>query len=177
MALKENEKYLLEAVKNALDAKALGLLSGKDKHKETSHFQQFKFEDIQNMMFLKVNESPYAQAITAAFYKNHSYKYIDDPSFQEGFVKDMKAMGVPATEQQKAVNALNNIIQELTKDGFVAEKDYGWNPNMDKLQDLTSNADNRKPTREAPFNSDKIVLRPTEINAEYKQMTDGGNKA
>jgi len=176
MTLNNDEKYLLEAVKNVLDAKALGLLSGDNKHKETSHFQQFQHEDIQSMMLLKVNKSPFATAIMAAFAKNHSYKYLDDPTFTEGFVRDMKAMAIPANEQQKAVDATSDIIQELSKDGFSAERDFGWNPKMDKLVDLTSNADNKKAERSTPFNSEEIVLRPTEINTKYKQMTSGGNK-
>lgn len=164
MALNKKEALILEALKNALGAKDLGLNTGK----ETSHFQQFKFEDIQNMMFLKVNDSPFANAIMAAFRKVHSYKYIQEPSFGEAFQKELKAMSIPMKEQRKALNSAHQVMTEMSKDED-AEQDFGWNPNMKDLVDVTTNADNRKPERSIPFNN-KENLRATEIDADYKQI-------
>lgn len=163
--MKPEEKFLAEAIKNALDANALGMHKF-DPKQETSHTQQFKYEDIQNMMLLKVSKSPYATAIMAAFSKNHSYKYITDSSFETGFLKDMMAMGIPKNERQKAVDSLATIVKELD---FEAEADYGWNKQMDDLADVTTNADNRKPKRDVPFNNDETI-RNTEINAKYDEI-------
>lgn len=148
------------------DPESLGLHTDKWAHDEKSHFQQFKYEDIRNGMFLKVNSLPHATAIMGAFDKNHSYKTIGHPSFAEGFLKDMEAQGIPGSQQKKAVDAVYELVKEFGGD---KERDYGWNPNMDDLVDLTSNADDRNPERSVPFNNEE-PLRATEVDADYEQL-------
>jgi len=165
MGLNKKEKFFVEAIKSALDDDALGLHKF-DSDKEVSHMQQFKYEDIRDMMRLKVNGLSFATEIMAAFEKNHSYKYTTDPSFCEGFAKDMKARGIPAKQQKTALRAVDSIVKDLECD---EEADFGWNKDMDDLVDLTSNADNRTPKRSIPHNN-KENLRATEINAKYDEI-------
>lgn len=169
MPLSGPEKLLLEAFKNALGDDALGFLPKDKQTKETSHSRQFKYEDINDMMFLKVNTSSFSDAIMAAFYQVHSYKEITDPTFELSFMKNLKAMGIPKTEQEKALTGVRSVVKELSKDGFKGEADYGWNPHMDEIVDVTSNADNRKAKNDIPFSNDE-PLRATEINAKYDQL-------
>jgi len=169
MAFSEAEKLLVEAFRNALDDKALGFLPKDKQTKETSHYLQFKYEDINDMMFLKVNTLTFADAIMTAFQNAHSYKYIDEPSFEQSFLKNMKAMGIPSAEQGKATEAVKKVINSLSKDGQESEADYGWNKHMDEIVDVTSNADNRKAENSIPF-ANKESLRATEINAKYDQL-------
>lgn len=166
MSISDKEKMLLEAFRNALDDKALGLLPKNKQTKETSHYLNFKYEDINDMMFIKTNTLTFSDAIMTAFQNTHSYKYVTDPTFVLAFHKNMKAMGLPSAEQEKAIESLNEIIKSLYKDGYKAEADYGWNPHMDEIVDITSNADSRKAKNDIPFGN-KESLRATEINAKY----------
>lgn len=166
MSLSDKEKMLLEAFRNALDDKALGFLPKDKQTKETSHYLNFKYEDINDMMYIKINTSPFADAVMAAFKNTHSYKYVTDPTFVMAFTKNMKAMGIPGTDQEKGVDSVIAIVKSLHKDGYKAEADYGWNPHMDEIVDVTTNADDRKAKNDIPFGN-KESLRATEIDAKY----------
>jgi len=169
MSLSDAEKIVLEALKYALkDRESLGL-PPESEVDEDSHYQQHKFEEIEDMMYLKVNELTHADAVLAAFRKIHAYKYIDDKNFIESFIADLKSMAVPVSDQKKAVEALDSIKKELGKDGYDAERDVGWGKHIDDIADMTRNADDRKPEKSVPRNNEEYP-RATEINAKYEEI-------
>jgi hypothetical protein len=150
-AMKDSEKLLLEAVRSMLrqDVK-LGLAYHKPDQvkRESSHFMQFQRETIDDMYQLAISESKFADSITAAFSKVHCHKYIDDPTFKLAMDAEMRSMGLPKEDRELAIKSLDKVIKELVEGG---ERGAGWNPRMDDLVDLTSNADKREMTHEAPW--------------------------
>jgi hypothetical protein len=147
MALNKDEKALLEALSSLLkqDAK-LGL----PVENETSHTSQFRWEGIDDAFALKVSGSPFADSINSAFFAVHSHKYIDHPTFKLSFLKEMTARAIPTEEREQAVKYLETMVEELSK-SKLSERDAGWNPAMDELVDLTTNADTRTAKMTKPF--------------------------
>lgn len=186
-----NEKLLSEAIRNYLsqDAK-LGLKTHKDV-KETSHTSCFQWEGIDDMFALKASKSPFFENLTGAFNSVHSYKYIDSPTFITTLVNELKSHGVPAKELQSAVKYVREIIEELggekvehkhsldgTPPQYVpfdneikdwAERDAGWNPNIEEINDMTRNADDRKAKTEKPFTGGGPAPKKDEIEKGFKQ--------
>lgn len=148
MALNKQEQTLLEAVKGLLSQDALGVHFKSDE--ETSHTSQFRWEGIDDAFALKVSESPFFESITSAFYSVHAHKYIDHPTFKLALVQELKSRAVPEKAIKEAVKALDGIINELSEKK-PSERDAGWNPNIAEITDMTRNADDREPKREAPF--------------------------
>jgi hypothetical protein len=148
----DGEHLLLEAVKNYLrqDAK-LGLAYHKPSHeeRESSHRLQYQWESINDAYELAVLESRFADSLNAAFYKVHSYKYVNDPTFKLAMDSELRSMGIPNEDRELAQKAHDKVIKEML--GECGERDAGWNPQMDQIVDVTSNADNRKPQRVPPF--------------------------
>jgi hypothetical protein len=141
------EKALLEAISTMLRQEAhLGLPI----NSETSHTSQFRWEGIDDAFSLKVAGSPFADSITSAFFAVHSHKYIDNPTFKLSFEKEMTARAIPTPERDQAVKYLEEMANELSSNKL-SERDAGWNPNMDELVDLTTNADDRKAETSKPF--------------------------
>lgn len=165
MALNKNEKTLLEAVKGLLSQDALGIHFKSDE--ETSHTSQFRWEGIDDAFALKVSNSPFFESMTSAFYAVHSHKYIDHPTFKLALVQELKSRAVPEKSIEEAVKALDGIINELSAKK-PSERDAGWNPNIDEITEMTRNADNRKPKREAPFTGGGPWVE--DINADHHQL-------
>lgn len=154
MALKDNEKAIFEAVSNMLqqDAK-LGLAIHKGPNgfnKTTDHHSQFKWEGINDLFTLKMSNTPFRDAITSAFYAVHSHKYIDCPTFKVSLERELKSRGVPTNDRELAFKTLDKLVKDLSSDN-PSEQDAGWNPNMDEIVDVTTNADNRKAKHSEPF--------------------------
>jgi hypothetical protein len=147
MALNKDEKAILEAVSSLLKQNAkLGLPIDN----ETSHYSQFRWEGIGDAFALKTAGSPFADSINSAFFAVHSHKYIDHPVFPLSFEKEMTARAVPTHEREQALKYLGEMVNELSATKL-SEQDAGWNPNMDEIVDLTTNADDRKPETSKPF--------------------------
>ena len=142
MALNEHEELLLEAVKSYLqqDAK-LGLAAhDKDdyvKDAEAERGFEHLHNNINDLFALKSAELDHADAVRQAFIKVHSYKYLDDPSFSTAMEKEMVAQAVPAAERSKALEFIPKIIDEVSSDDEWAEKDSGFNPNLDEIEDVS----------------------------------------
>ena len=154
MALNKHEKAILEAVEGLLqqDAK-LGLSIHKDAvgyEKTTDHYSQFRWEGIDDLFTLKVAGSPWKDAVTSAFYAVHSHKYIDNPTFKLAFDKEMSGRAVPTAMREQALKHVDAIIEDLTAKK-PNEQDAGWNPAMDEIVEMTSNADDRKAEKSEPF--------------------------
>ena len=148
--MNKNEQLLLEALQNLLGDKAKLGLADHDKD-ETSHLQQFGHEDIEDSFRLKSINSPFADILNSCFNRVHSYKYIDHPYFDISFKKNMTMQGVPGEIMEEALEWVDEIREEYVKDGFNREADMGWNPNLEAIKDLTTNADRREMTDEQPF--------------------------
>ena len=150
-AMNASEKLLLEAVRNMLHQDArLGLAYHKPDQvkRESSHFMQFHRETIDDMYQLAISESKFADSLTAAFSKVHCHKYIDDPTFKLAMDTEMRSMGLPQEDRDLALKSVDKVIKELVEGG---ERAAGWNPRMDELVDLTSNADKHEMSHEPPW--------------------------
>lgn len=146
--LNEGEQKLLSAIKNVLkEDTALQDMLSYVKHDvpETSHHSQTRWEGIDDAFVLKVDNSPFKDAITSAFFQVHAYKYIDHPTFKKSFLKELTQRAVPTKETEKALKHVDSLIENP------GERDSGWNPNLDEIVDITSNADNRKAESTEPF--------------------------
>jgi hypothetical protein len=139
--MNKSESMFLEAIGNLLkNNESLGQVE----KKETSHFFEEQWNNLEQEFALKVVDSPFHEELTSAFKSVHSYKYLDDPTFTLSLTKRLKTRAVPQEEIDKAVKASEKIISEN-------EQASGWNPNMEALRDVTTNADNRTPKQEKPF--------------------------
>lgn len=163
MPLTEVEKMLIEEISTMLSkGDKLGLKNKDDsfEQKGISQSSQFAREDIDASFRTKVNSSNlnHYDAITASFAKIHSYKNIDDDSFQEAFEHDMTAQGLPREEITKAVELVNKIIEEYLEEGQWDEKDYGLNPHMDEIIDVSKpeNEDNKSEIIDSDLNHQNV---------------------
>ena len=155
--MRQTEKELLEAVNNMFkdDPAILGIAKGKPA-KEITHNFTHQYEWIHNLFSLKITESLFFESICGAFYDIHSYKYIEDPTFEVSFRKRMKAIGVPAVEIEHAVKAYRDVIKEVKSDNNIKpDEDYderskGWHPDMAGIR-AVSQEFNRPIKREEPY--------------------------
>ena len=149
--MNHDEQLLLEAMKNMLDSESLGLGIHKDTE-ETSHHFAHNWEGVEDLFHLKTLDSPFQRNLTSTFRKIHSYKYLDDPTFLISMKEDLKTQAVPLEAISLAEKALTEVRSEMDKIGEeINERDAGWNPAMDEIKDLTTNADQRDPKREDSF--------------------------
>ncbi len=136
MALGPDEQMLLEAIKSMLDDKAkLGLVDDKRLVDDSNTFS-ILHGNIEASFKLAISDSLHYDGICAAFSKVHSYKYLDDPKFTIGFDTEMKSQGIPEEDRKSAHKAYDKVLAEMKKgkDGVGAEKDSGWNPNLDEIK-------------------------------------------
>jgi SOS response regulatory protein OraA/RecX len=128
MALKKNEKLVLEAIQNCLDDVALGVKAHKDQDEERAHTFTFLHEDIEQAFRLETINLDHYENVASAFSKIHSHRYLDDPRFALSFQKEMTARAVPIQESEKAMAALEKIRNKFLDDQN--ERDGGFNPDM-----------------------------------------------
>lgn len=145
------ERMLVEAIGNMFkhQDKNLGIVP--PKHPEITHRYQFQWSNIEDMFALKTSDSPFSESLTAAFHDIHSYKYLDDPTFPIALDKRLSATGVPMTERQQALKYVNEIIEDLKREGHFQEKETGWHPQLDEIAEMTRNADSRKAENTTPY--------------------------
>jgi len=146
----QKEQKLVEAIGNMFHdtASRLGLL--KDQIPEMSHNAEFQWNTIEAMFALKVTDSPFFESLTAAFRDIHSYKYLDDQTFEIAIRKRLSATVMPTEAIEKAVKTITEIRKELGGENF-QEKQAGWHPNLDKIADTTTNATTRTPEPSKPW--------------------------
>jgi hypothetical protein len=160
--LRTEERNLVEAIGNLFKSGNEDVLGLVHKDEETSHHFEKQWNTIEEMFALKVIKSPFHEELTSAFRDIHSYKYVDDSTFPIALRKRLTARGIPTEEIVNAEKHLQEICEELKKENF-QEKAAGWNPNLDQIIDLTKNANNRKPSQEAPFTGGGPAPDPNEI--------------
>lgn len=142
MALNDDEMLLVEAVKSYLQQDAqLGLAAHeKDEFAQAAEGErglEHLHNNINDLFALKSAELDHADAVRQAFAKVHSYKYLDDPSFSTAMEKEMVAQAVPADERKTAIGFISKIIDEVSSDDEWAEKDSGFNPNLDEIESIS----------------------------------------
>ena len=138
MQLNENEKLLAEAFDSMLDAgDGLGLSSHKSDLKrlgEEERGSEYLHGQIEEMFHHKAADLTHHDGVCAAFAKIHSYKYIDDPTFEAAMHKELTAQGIPAEERDKAIELVPSIIEQLhSENSSRSEQDAGWSPHLDEI--------------------------------------------
>jgi hypothetical protein len=143
IVLDQNDKALLEALDNMLkDDEKLGLAHhDKDEADEAERGYEYLHNNIDDSFAVKAAELVHADSVIKAFHSIHSYKYIDDVSFREAFQKELTGMAVPAVEREKAMKFLDDVIEDLRGGHEFAEKDAGFNPNLDEIRDVSQPVD------------------------------------
>ncbi len=134
--LNDNENELVSAIVSFLNEETtLGL--PKDDNENGERGYQYLHSQIHDMFMVKSAELTHATTINAAFAKVHGYKYIDDQTFCNALDKELTSQGIPANEREKACKFVQSIIDELKEEGNEwAEKDSGFNPNLDEITDV-----------------------------------------
>ena len=137
--LNQNEQALLEALESMLKQDdELGLAHHKaDEALETERGFEYLHNNIDDSFTVKAADLKHADSVIKAFHSVHSYKYIDDASFMPAFMKELTAMAVPADEQAKAEKMVMDVLDDLEKGDAFAEKDAGFNPDMDEIKDIS----------------------------------------
>ena len=141
MANKRLEKMLVETMKSLLDQDDLGRVEGgvEDEH---SHNAQFQWEDILDSYALAVKDSnDFFDSINAAFYKVHSYKWLEDGTFEEALVSELESQGIPHEDIEIAVKALEKVRKEYV-DGKKNENAVGWPEDMKGIKQVTQEPHN-----------------------------------
>ena len=145
------ERQLVEAVDSMFhnDPEILGITRGKPE-KETSHFFTFHHEYLRDLFSLKVADSLFFESLTSAFADIHSYKYLDDPLFNESMTKHLTAIGVPRAEIELACNAVHEILKEMRENNKTwNEKAMGWHQDLEGIRQVSQDFNtNRKHTNE-----------------------------
>lgn len=164
MPLSKTERLLQEAVKNMLaDQDRIGLANLSDE--EHSHTAEYHWERVYDEFRLKVADSPFADAISSAFYAVHTHKYVDDPKFVLSFKSEMASRGLPRDAIETGLKAYKELakaegmdVDELPEEPIYVPrnrghefKDKGWPADMKEIRDITSNADDREPKTSKPY--------------------------
>lgn len=160
MPKSKQEKLLIESMKNILERNELG--KSDPLH---SHMTQFQWEDIQNAFSLAIKNSDFFESLRAAFYKVHSYKWINDSTFEESLISDLESMGIPHDEIQLAIDALDKVRNKFIP-GKENENSIGWPENLSDIrknvQELGNSeiTDTNKDTYDNPNNKPYNSVKP-----------------
>lgn len=174
MANEKLEKMLVETMKNILDQDDLGRVEGGVEN-EHSHHVQFQWEDILDSFALAVKDSnDFYDSLNSAFYKVHSYKFLEDSTFEEALVSELESQGIPHEDIEIAINALEKVRKEYIE-GRKNENAVGWPEDMAGIKKVTQEphdkpvSDNEKDTLSGdnePFSgAEPDNVRPVENEA------------
>lgn len=152
--LTKNDKALLEAIQLLFEEPTN---FGVPETETSLKGLEYLHNHINQLYDLKVADSPYSLAIRSSFSKVHSYKYIDDPTFKTALKKELVAQAVPSSECDKAEKAVDDVVKELKNDmDITAEKDYGFNKNIDEVVAMPENPDNEFEVIDNNLNDDNL---------------------
>jgi hypothetical protein len=169
MSLNKKEKILLEAVQNMLQQDVmLGLSIHKDKddiaYQSAERGYEYLHNQIDEMFSLKAAELTHTDGICQAFSKVHSYKYLDDPSFETAMQKEMVAQGIPKEERVKAIGWIPQIIKELKEEQSEwSEKDYGFHPDLEEIKETS------QPDQSNEFDIEEVDGWSMKSNMKWKR--------
>lgn len=159
---KRLEKLLVESMKNLLDQDDLGRVEG-GVEGEHSHNTQFQWEDILHSFAIAVKDSEFFDSLNSSFYKVHSYKWINDSTFEEALTSELESQGVPHKDINLAMDALDSVRSEYLKD-HDNENSVGWAPNLDDIKSATQNPHNNKVSDGETFDGDNKPYAGVEPN-------------
>ena len=142
--MNNTEKILLEEISNLFKNKESRLGIIQDRPRETSHGMQFQWEGLNDAFSLKMADSTFHEAITAAFKDIHGYRFINDAQFPLSFETRLKSCGIPILEREKALKAIEEVKKEWAVGPEMDELRAGWHPQIDEITDMTRNATTRK---------------------------------
>jgi hypothetical protein len=163
----KTEKTLAEAIHSMFknDPDVLGIAHGKPHFPtfDPSHKFQHQFEEIIDRFALKINEAglEHYEPLRSAFYDIHSYTFITDSRFLIDFEAKCKSMAVPLTEVEQAKKIIWDLSESVKKESG-DERSVGW-VDVAAMRDVTTNANNRRPKREAPFTGGGPAPDPREL--------------
>lgn len=163
--LNKSERTLVEALDTLLQHDAqLGLsIHSDDEVGKAERGYEYLHGQIDEMFAVKAAELTHAESVCQAFRKVHNYKYLDDPTFKTAMEKEMVAQAVPAEERNKAAEFIPSIITELaTEQSEWAEKDAGFNPNLDEIIEAS------QPEQPTDFNIEEVEGWPTSSNVDWE---------
>lgn len=159
MSLDDNEKALLEAVQSLFQQDSeLGLnhLDSIDEPYAESSYN-YLHGQINQMFAMKTIDSKFSDSLNQAFTKVHSYKYIDDPTFNVAFEKELTAQGIPKPDRVEALKFIEDIIKELKSESKEwEESNFGFN--TDGMETM--------PEANLEFNIEEVEDWPMEKNVE-----------
>lgn len=137
--LNQNEKALLEALDGLLKQDDVLGLSAHDNEDsdEAERGYEYLHNNIDDSFAVKAADLHHADSVIKAFHSVHSYKYVDDPSFMTAMRKEMTALAVPAKEMEQAEKMLMDVVDDLRKGDNFAEKDAGFNPDLEEIRDIS----------------------------------------
>lgn len=169
MPLNKKEKLIAEAVDNMLQQEVKLGLSFHDNDDDQEYLSaergyEYLHNQIDEMFALKAAEMVHTDGICQAFRKVHSYKYLDDPSFETAMQKEMVAQGIPKEERSKVVSWIPKIIEELKEEQSEwAEKDYGFHPNLDEIIETS------QPEQDMEFDIEEVEDWSNDQNVEWER--------
>lgn len=164
----DKEKVLLEAVKNLLDQDNLGLPKS-DVEKPGSHTFQFQYENINDLFCIKIlKDTSFYDSHNSAFRKVHSYKYLEDPTFEASYASELRSMGIPKSEIELGIETIKKVREEILKGDNEAKE--GWASNLDEVIQTTKEGGNKKSAEQnIPFSGiEPDNTRPVPIKVESK---------
>ena len=138
MPLNPDEQLLVEAFETMLTTgDGLGLSqheSELERLGEEERGSQYLHGQIDEIFHHKTANFVHHDGVCAAFGKVHSYKYIDDPTFEAAMHKELTAQGIPAEEREKALELVPAIIEQLRGERAAwSEADAGWG-NLEEIK-------------------------------------------
>lgn len=132
--MKPQESLIVEAVQNLLAQSAkLGIPDDPEDIETECHALQYLHEAVNELFASKVADLVHFEGIRAAFRKIHSYKYVDDPTLPKALDGEMASQGIPKEEREKVLEVVPKLLEDLKKDGTIAERDAGWNSHLDEV--------------------------------------------
>lgn len=140
MSLNKKDRAILESINTMLSDKAqlgLSVHNLEDEKLVNERGYEYLHNQLDDQFAHEAADLDHYDTVCALFYKTHTYKYIDDPTFILAMDKDMRMAGVPAIERNRAKEIVEKLIDGMKKDDIWAEKDSGWNKNLDELNDIT----------------------------------------
>jgi hypothetical protein len=131
------ENMLLESIKNLLYKNEFNI--SEEKEPEHAHNTQFQWEDINRDFALEIKDSDFFDSLNSVFYNVHSYKWIDDPKFEDAMIDLLHSQGIPKEDIVLSIKALNKVREQYLGKDKEYEKDVGWHQNLKDIENTTKN--------------------------------------
>ncbi len=122
------EIAIVESVRSLLDLEGLGLADHEELKNENG--VAVKYSEIEDEFRSKIVNFDAYTAISTAFDKVHSTRYVGTDSFYQAFKKEMTARGIDKEEMLKALDIYQKLDDKSDKD---YEQSKGIHPDIDNV--------------------------------------------